>query len=122
MKNSKKVKNLIEKKSMTILIAGILGWVVYIIGSIVDSVFAGNISEEALAGVEIVVPFYTIILFVACLFCEGASIKFSRYLGEGKTKEARELFGHGLFSCILSGIVIASLMYFLKGPFLRISI
>lgn len=120
MKNSKKVKNLIEKKSMTILIAGILGWVVYIIGSIVDSVFAGNISEEALAGVEIVVPFYTIILFVACLFCEGASIKFSRYLGEGKTKEARELFGHGLFSCILSGIVIASLMYFLKGPFLRI--
>ncbi len=118
MKNKK--AKLIEQKVKILIITSILGWVVYIIGAIADSIFAGMQCEEALAAVEVVTPFYSFIMFIPYLFCDGAAILFSNAIGKGDPKEAHKLYGLGLVTTMFVGCLTALLMWLFKDNFISV--
>ena len=55
-----KKPNLILNKFRSLLIVGLLGWVVYLVGEVIDNIYAGQfLNETALSAVQIVIPFYS---------------------------------------------------------------
>lgn len=113
-----KKPRLIEQKVKILIITSILGWLVYIIGAIADSVFAGFQCEEALAAVEVVAPFYSFIMFIPYLFCDGAAILFSNAIGKGDPKEAHKIYGLGLLATMTVAGLTALSMWLFKDNFL----
>lgn len=118
MKSKKKPK-LVEHKVKLLIITSILGWLVYIIGAIADSIFAGAQCEEALAAVEVVAPFYSFIMFIPFIFCDGAAILFSNAIGKGESKEAHKLYGLGLLGTMVVAAITAVCMWVFKDNFLE---
>lgn len=116
---AKKAKNktLFNVRFKKMLLAGILGWGIYLLGSIADNIFAGSmLGEEALAAVEVVAPFMSFIYFVAAFFNTGIAIKIGQLKGEGKDDEANRCYGSGfLINAILSALVALCMIIFKDG-------
>ena len=69
-----------------------------------DSIIAGAvIGSNAVAGITLVTPIYSLSAFVATVFSLGIPIIYSREMGEFNKKEADKAFGFGLVMCITGG-------------------
>ena len=61
--------------------------------TMIDGIFVANfVSPDALAGLNLVVPFLNILASAAVLVSAGGSVVLSLKLGQGKDKEAKEEF------------------------------
>ncbi len=108
-----------EKKFFTMLGGGTIGSILASLLVIIDAIIAGIfIGENAVAGVNLITPVYSLAAFLGMIVSEGIPILFSRAIGNFDKKEADNLFGLGLISTILSGVVMFVLLYALGDKYI----
>lgn len=85
----------------------------------IDGIFVANfVSPDALAGLNLVVPFTNILASAAVLVGAGGSVVISRKLGGGKDKEAKEEFSAIVLMTVLFGAVVSVLGLIFADPVL----
>ena len=85
----------------------------------IDGMFVSNfVSPDALAGLNLVVPFTTFLASAAVLAGAGGSVVISRKLGGGKDKEAKEEFSAIVLMTVLFGAVVSVLGLIFADPVL----
>ncbi|WP_167956204.1 MATE family efflux transporter [Anaerosporobacter faecicola] len=84
--------------------------------TIVDGIFISRlIGSNALSSLNIVFPVINVVIAIATMFATGGNAIISKYLGQGKEKEARECLSQ--FVCIGVGVSLLILLltlYYLK--------
>lgn len=119
LKNKK--PNLIESKFKTLLIVSILGWLILLIGQVVDNVLAGNfLGETGLSAVQIIVPISTFISAIGSFVGMGFAVKFSLLKGKGEEDKANKIIGLGIIFTLMLGVITALIMFFFKEGILGI--
>ena len=87
----------------------------------IDGIFVANfVSPDALAGLNLVVPFTNILASAAVLVGAGGSVVISRKLGSGQEKEAKEEFSAIVLITILFGAVVSVLGFIFADPVLKL--
>lgn len=125
-----KKPNLIESKFKSLLFIEVIGWLVLLIGQVIDNILAGQfLSEEGLSAVQVIAPFATFISAVGSFSSMGFAIKFSRLKGQGKDDEANKSVGLGIkglglgtFISICCGIIIVVMHFFTKKNSIKIKL
>ena len=75
--------------------------------SVVDGFFVGNyIGADALAAVNLLMPYFALLFGIALMFAVGGSVKASIYIGEKKYDLASSLFSQ-VFIVVLAMVVFA---------------
>lgn len=82
--------------------------------SVVDGFFVGNyLGADALAAVNLLMPYFALLFGIALMFAVGGSVKASIYIGEKDYASASSLFSQ-IFFVVLAMVVLAvplSLMF-----------
>ena len=87
---------------------------------VIDGVIVGRfLGSEALAAMGLVMPFVMMSFALADMIAIGSSVQISLRLGEGRLKEARELFSACLCLTVGVSFVLGLLAYFGVELFLR---
>ena len=87
----------------------------------IDGIFVANfVSPDALAGLNLVVPFTNILASAAVLVGAGGSVVISRKLGGGKDREAKEEFSAIVLLTILFGAIVTVLGVVFADPILNL--
>ncbi|MEE0982118.1 MAG: MATE family efflux transporter, partial [Acutalibacteraceae bacterium] len=87
--------------------------------NIVDSVFVGMISEQALTAVSLCFPAQNLMIAVATGTGVGINALLSRSLGERNFEKANKLAENGIFLAVLSSMVFVLFGLFGAEPFMR---
>lgn len=83
------------------------------------SVISGHwLGEEALAGVSLVTPIMTLMIFMSALLGGGMGINYSLRMGRCDRKGAAEIFTQGVWSVLMFGALLMLLMLLLRERFL----
>ncbi len=105
-------KTIMSEKFASMLLGGTLTRVVIIFTMIADSVIAGNLlGEDALAGISLIAPLQTIVLFLIMSYSIGARILYGRKMGGFQKTEADQVFGYGLLASVFAGGVSFLLVF-----------
>ncbi len=92
------------------LIPSLIGMALMSINIVVDGVFVGHgVGSTALAGINIAVPVFSIILSVALLIGVGGGAVYSLALGAGKIKHAQRIFTTSMSLVTLIVILITGI-------------
>lgn len=87
----------------------------------IDGIFIANcVNTNALAAVNIVMPYIILALALGTMTGTGGSAIVSRHLGEGKIDEARQNFSFLCLTCLIACVIISILSYIFRGPLLRL--
>lgn len=114
-----KKADIINHKYLAILLVNILGWLVFLLGTILDNIYAGNfLNEQALAGVQIIAPFDAFITCISLLASNGFAIRFSNLLGKGEKEKAYKVVGLGFEFGLFIGVIIAIILGVFKNQLL----
>ena len=106
-------------KFRSLLLAGTLTVVIEFLMGFSDSVVAGNmLGEQALAGVNLLMPVMTAVTFFAGLVGVGMSVNYSLAQGRLETIRAHEVFSQALWTVLIGGSVIAAALLALREPYL----
>ena len=93
---------------------------VFALYQIVDGIFvARGVSETALTAVNISLPFVNVMFSISILLATGNSTIVAIKLGQGKQKEASEIFTQNIVLNIFLSLVIAILVLLFLEPFAR---
>lgn len=93
------------------IIPSLIAQWVYALYTMIDGLFvARGVSELALSGVNIAMPFVTLLFSVALMFAVGSSTVIAILLGEKKDQEAKEVFTQNILTIILVSILITALV------------
>ncbi|MFA8450600.1 MAG: MATE family efflux transporter [Bacteroidales bacterium] len=85
----------------------ILGLLSMASATIVDGIFVGNfVGSNALAAINICIPFMVFIYGGAVMFATGASVICGKYLGEGKKRSASDLFSKANLAILILALAI----------------
>lgn len=110
-KNLKKPK--LSRKFLHYLVPSVAAMWVFSIYTMIDGIFVGKfVGPNALAAVNISMPFVSLTFAFALLFAVGTSTVISIYLGKSKKEEANKTF-----SSILLVLIIFSVIILLIGHF-----
>lgn len=100
-------KSFISSKYISMLGSGIVLMVLTAIMGMLDTLIAGIIlGEEAVAGICLVLPIYSLASFFAVGFSYGVPILYARKMGEFQKEEADQCFGVGLTVISVIGILM----------------
>ena len=95
------------KKYYSMLLGGTLTMMVASVLLMSDSVIAGTfIGSDAVAGVTLVTPLYSIAAFFGSVFSLGVPICYSTEMGKFDKKYADKIFGTGLLMSVVVGLVL----------------
>ncbi len=98
------------------IIPSLIAQWVYALYTMIDGLFvARGVSELALSGVNIAMPFVTLLFSVALMFAVGSSTVIAILLGEKKDQEAKEVFTQNILTIILVSILITALVLWKSG-------
>ena len=87
---------------------------------IVDSIICGlMLGEDAVTAVGVVSPIYNFSVFIAMMFALGLPILYSREVGNFDKKKADRVFGTGLLTTIIGGVLIFVLMTVFRDVYLQ---
>lgn len=87
--------------------------------TMVDGIFVANfVSEEALAGLNIVIPALSILVSLSVMISAGGSVVISRKLGEGRDREAKEDLSAIIALTVAFGAVVTALALVFAKPIL----
>ncbi|WP_422661208.1 MATE family efflux transporter [Paenibacillus sp. EC2-1] len=90
-----------KKLYFSYLVPSILGMMLMAINILVDGIFVSNgIGPEALAGINIAVPIFSILLSISLWIGMGGATLYSIALGENKPEKARSIFTQSFFLAI----------------------
>ena len=110
----------INKKYNKLMLGSIWGGLAYGINLMTDSIISGNtLGEVSLQAVSIVFPLFSVIYFFTYLISPGAGVIFGKLIGEFNKAESSRVAGTTLVVAIISGVFLATGLWFLKMPFLR---
>ena len=100
-------KSFISSKYISMLGSGTVLMVLTAIMGMLDTLIAGIIlGEEAVAGICLVLPIYSLASFFAVGFSYGVPILYVRKMGEFQKEEADQCFGVGLTVISVIGILM----------------
>ncbi|SIS48121.1 MATE family efflux transporter [Salimicrobium flavidum] len=89
------------------------GMMLMSVNILTDGIFVGNgVGAEALAGVNLAMPVFSLIFSMALWIGIGGGTLFSMHMGKGEKKEARSIFSLSVVSLFFILAVIGSIGYF----------
>ncbi|MEG0472967.1 MAG: MATE family efflux transporter [Solibacillus sp.] len=97
-----------KKLFISYLIPSIIGMLLMAINILVDGIFVSNgVGPEALAGVNIAVPIFSILLSISLWIGMGGATLYSIALGENNPKKAQSIFTQSFFlATFIVGILV----------------
>ncbi|CAM4007927.1 MATE family efflux transporter [Lederbergia lenta] len=108
-----KLRNMPTKKLfISYLIPSVLGMLLMAINILVDGIFVSNgIGPDALAGINIAVPIFSILLSISLWIGMGGATLYSISIGENNIQKARSIFTQSfiLVVCIVGVLIILGL-------------
>lgn len=115
-------RTLMSHKFFTMLLGGTMTMMILSLLLISDSVIAGIvIGSDAVAGVTLVFPIYSLAAFFGSVFSLGIPIKYSEEMGRFKKQEADRAFGLGILMAISVGILLFLLTVMFGDIYLKSS-
>ncbi len=105
-----------KKKYFTMLAGGTLTSMVVSVLVMLDTLIAGLfLGEKAVAGINLVFPLYSFGSFFSILFSLGTPILYTNALGTFDHDTAKKVFGFGLLSSAVVGILLSLFTIVFKG-------
>ena len=98
----------------------IIGMIVHALYNIIDSIYVGHLSTEALSALSLSFPIQMLIIAIGVGTGIGASSLISRLLGQGNTKRASIVAEHVFFIAIIYGIVFGIIGLFFADKIIQI--
>ena len=118
--NMNRKKTLMSKKFFTMLLSGTLTMMVVSILLMSDSVIAGTvIGSDAVAGITLVTPIYSLAAFFGAVFSLGVPIIYSTEMGKFNKQGADQAFGFGLLASMVIGILLFGLTSIFGDSYLQ---
>ena len=99
---------------LSYLIPSLLGMMLMAINILVDGLFVSHgVGERALAGVNVAVPVYSILLSISLWIGMGGATMFSIAMGRGERERAQSIFSQAVTTAVLltSAIIVFSLIF-----------
>ncbi len=99
---------------LSYLIPSLLGMMLMAVNILIDGLFVSHgVGERALAGVNVAVPVYSILLSISLWIGMGGATMYSIALGRGEQKRAQSIFSQAIVTAVLltSVIIIFSLIF-----------
>lgn len=113
--------SLMSKKYFSMLAGGTLTMMVASIMLMSDSFIAGAvIGSDAVAGITLVTPLYSLAVFFGSVISIGIPLLYSKEMGKFNKKRAAQSFGLGVLMSIIVGILLFVLIWLL-GDFYLVS-
>ncbi|WP_081795451.1 MATE family efflux transporter [Butyrivibrio sp. MC2021] len=113
-------KTFISSKYYTMLAGGTLTSLLVTAVLMADTFIAGlMLGEAGVAGVNLVMPIYSLSSFFALMFSLGAPILYNHHVGAFQKEEADRTFGTGLLSTIVIGGILLLLLLLFGDSYLR---
>lgn len=107
-----------QKKFRSLLLTGTFSMALEYLMLLSDNIIIGNIlGEEAIAGINLVTPLFSIAVFVSTMISLGTSICYSYEMGAFRKQEADCLFGQGVITAVGFGFLLFLLAFFGKNAF-----
>lgn len=101
-------------------VPGAVGLVFFSLQSIVDGIIVGNmVGADALAGVSLVVPAYTILTAVAIIIGVGSQAQMSIGMGQGNYVKTKNAFKTGLLSIAVFAALFCLAINLFASPIAR---
>lgn len=115
--SSKLQKTTPTKLFISYLIPSLLGMLLMASNILVDGIFVSHgVGEDALAGINIATPIFSILLAVSLWIGMGGATLFSIALGEGKIKDAQSIFTRSvILTVLIVGVLIIIGLWKLKA-------
>ena len=115
-------KTLMSKKFFTMLLGGTLTMMVVSVLLMSDSVIAGAvIGSDAVAGITLVTPIYSLSAFFGSVFSLGVPIVYATEMGKFNKPGADRAFGFGLLMSVVIGVLLFLLTTLFGDSYLRSS-
>lgn len=114
---------LLEKGSLSAVfrkyaIPSIVTLVFFGFQNIIDGIIVGNyVGADALGGVNIILPFYSMVMVVAMIVGIGSQTLVSMSVGEQNLSKAQDAMSTGFWSLLCLGILMTIVLYFLGDSF-----
>ncbi|MBQ9302218.1 MATE family efflux transporter [Butyrivibrio sp.] len=113
-------KTFISSKYYTMLAGGTLTSLLVTAVLMADTFIAGlMLGEAGVAGVNLVMPIYSLASFFALMFSLGVPILYNHNVGAFKKEEADRTFGTGLLNTIVIGGILLLLLLLFGDSYLR---
>jgi Na+-driven multidrug efflux pump len=111
--------SLMSKKYFSMLAGGTLTMMVASIMLMSDSFIAGAvIGSDAVAGITLVTPLYSLAVFFGSVISIGIPLLYSKEMGKFNKKRAAQSFGLGVLMSIIVGILLFVLIWLLGDFYL----
>lgn len=99
------------------LIPSLFGMMLMAINILIDGLFVSHgVGEKGLAGVNIAVPIYSVILSVSLWIGMGGATLYSIAHGQNNSHRAKEIFTHSIILAIVTTGVIVGVCIFFEQP------
>lgn len=121
MKNKgKSQQTLMAKKFYSMLLGGTLTMMVVSVLLMSDQVIAGFvIGADAVAGITLVTPVYSLAAFFGSVFSLGVPILYSTEMGKFNKERADQVFGLGILMSLVIGIILFVLTTLFGNAYLQ---
>jgi putative MATE family efflux protein len=86
--------------------------------NLADTFFIGQINTQSVAALGIVFSYMVLVQSVAIFFGQGSGNYISRALGRREIGDAEKMLAVGLFSSVLTGVILATLSFVFMRPIL----
>ncbi len=101
-------------------IPGIVGMIVQALYNVVDSIYVGRLSTEALSALSLCMPIQLIVISIGVGTGIGTSSLISRLLGSGERHRANNAAEHVFLITILYGIIMGIIGFFYSHKIVQI--
>lgn len=117
MENLKLEKTDIKSLIWEYSLPAIAGNIIFILYNIVDRIFISRgLGREAIAGVSITLPIFTLILAISLFIGIGSAVIISISLGKKNTEKAEKTLGLAIFLFIFIGVIFSIFgLYFIDN-------
>ena len=111
-----------SKKFFSMLLGGTLTYMVVSMLLMSDQVIAGfTIGSDAVAGITMVTPVYSLAAFFASVISQGVPILYSTEMGKFNKEKADQVFGLGILMALVVGVVMFAAICLFGNAYLRSS-
>lgn len=115
----KKSRSLCEKRFTSLVLTASFAMAIEYLMLLSDSIIIGNmLGEKALAGLNIVTPLFSIVVFVGTVISVGTTVCYSFEMGKLDKDAADRYFGQGIIMAVSAGIILFMTVLLIKDVFL----
>ncbi|MFW6380931.1 MAG: MATE family efflux transporter, partial [Bacillota bacterium] len=124
MEGAKRSERLGEEKIGLLLfklsVPAIIGMVIQSLYNIIDSIYIGRLSTEALSALSLAFPIQIVLIAIGVGTGVGTSSLISRLLGRGQRERANNAAEHVFFIAIIYGLVVGFIGLFFAGDIIHL--